>query len=105
MTGSDGADGGGVDDDVEDEDLDELHPVSSSLRTAQEQEGGTSRVVEADDGQTESKGSGGGSELDELAPVASGVRTTQSQPVADDLDAAGDDGDAGASDEESGGDD
>lgn len=91
MTGSDEADGGGVDDDVEDEDLDELAPVtsSSSLRTAQEQDGGTHRVVERGDDHAESDRD----ELDELAPVASGVRTAQSQP--DVAVGADDDGDEG----------
>ena len=105
MTGSNGADDGGVADDVDaDEDLDELHPVSTSLRTAQEQEGGTNRLVEAGDGKVDSKSPDGeDSELDELAPVSSAVRTGQSQPDTDDADAAGDDGDAGASDEESAG--
>jgi len=48
MTGSDGADEGGNDGDGDsDEDLDELAPASSSsLRTAQEQDGGTDRIVE-----------------------------------------------------------
>lgn len=91
MTGSGEADDSG--DDVEDEDLDELAPVSSSLRTAQEQDGGTNRIVEREDDHAESDRD----ELDELAPVVSGVRTAQSQP---DVDAAGDDGD-----EECGGDD
>jgi len=45
MTGSDAADGDDEAGDV-DEDLDELQPVSTSLRTAQEQEGGTDRIVE-----------------------------------------------------------
>lgn len=96
MTGSNDADSDGADDDVDaDEDLDELQPVSSSLRTAQEQDGGTNRVVEGDDEQGESKGSGGdGSELDELAPVASGVRTAQTQSDVDGTD-AGDDSDEG----------
>ena len=97
MTGSDEADGGGVDDDVDaDEDLDELAPVtsSSSLRTAQEQDGGTGRIVEREDDHAESDRD----ELDELAPVVSGVRTAQSQP--DVAVGADDDGD-----EECGGDD
>jgi len=99
VTGADGADGDGVDDDVDaDEDLDELHPVSSSLRTAQEQERGTDRVVEAGDVQAESKNSDGdGSGLDELAPVTSAVRTAQSPS---DVDAAGDDGDEGCGDDD-----
>jgi len=96
VTGSDGADDGSVGDDVDpDEGLDELQPVSTSLRTAQEQDGGTDRVVEGGDGRTESKGSDeDDSELDELAPVASGVRTAQSSSDVDDA-AAGDDGDEG----------
>jgi len=97
MKGSDEADGGGVDDDVDaDEDLDELHPVSSSLRTAQEQDGGTDRIVERGDGQAESDRD----ELDELAPVTSSVRTAQSQPGAGAANGSSDD-----EDEESGGDD
>jgi|GEM_PF-5477954 hypothetical protein len=93
MTGSDAADGDDEAGDV-DEDLDELQPVSTSLRTAQEQEGGTDRIVEREDGQAESDRD----ELDELAPVTSAVRTAQSQP--DVAVGAGDDGD-----EECGGDD
>lgn len=93
MTGSDEADDPGDDVDVE-EDLDELAPVSSSLRTAQEQEGGTDRIVEEGGGEAESDRD----ELDELAPVATGVRTAQSQP---DVAVGADD----EGDEECGGDD
>jgi len=92
VTGSDEADDPG--DDVEDEDLDELAPVSSSLRTAQEQDGRTDRIVEREDDHAESDRD----ELDELAPVASEVRTAQSQP--DVAVGADDDGD-----KECGGDD
>jgi hypothetical protein len=88
VTGSDKADDPG--DDVGDEDLDELAPVpSSSLRTAQEQDGGTDRIMERTDDRAESDRD----ELDELAPVASGVRTAQSQP--DVAVGADDDGDEG----------
>lgn len=95
MTGSDEADDPGDDVDAE-EDLDELAPVVSSLWTAQEQDGGTDRIVERGDDHAESDRDA----LDELAPVASGVRTAQSQHDAGAADGSSDDGD-----EECGGDD
>ncbi|QLG50662.1 hypothetical protein [Natrinema halophilum] len=90
MTGSDEADDPGDDVDAE-EDLDELAPVVSSLRTAQEQDGGADQIVERGDDHAESDRDA----LDELAPVASGVRTAQSQPDAGAADGSSDDGDEG----------
>jgi hypothetical protein len=108
MTGSgdesSGADGGGDDETVDaDDDLDELQPVSTSLRSAQhggrEIDESADAVEEQSDPDAPEADPDG---LDEPVPVSSSLRSAQSRAGAGDIDAAGDDGMEASDAEESG---
>jgi hypothetical protein len=96
-SGDDSSKADGGDDDVAagaDEDLDELHPVSTSLRSAQHRGRETDASADAAEEQSNSEALEPDPDgLDEPAPVTSSLQSAQSQASPGDAEVADDAGD------------